>query len=368
MAKAKADSKFHKLRRRKRWEAAVNLLEATTEERKRFDHRAKYAQLIGIYVGEDDKFKSEGSTHIADNILVAMQPDQGGRKLLFLDAIEGKILGFIELETQSSISNNKMQQKDIKNAKVANDDAKTVPVAVPVTSALRGMLVSDGCRGKGYARLFLAIWLKLCLRADVTPATTRINKPLLALTLVRLGFTPLRGHHLATISYENHLRGSVREKVNGKGGKKQRNKKLKEKHRPLAVEVSVGKEGKVLLYSPLSTERLRNGFSETEVRSQRLMVTKEPSEPRGRIAHLRVRYAPPPLMVNVHTSNSNQNLDETQQNDDKSLENLSQIVHSPLTKGIGGRLRFSASQAYVDDMHVSALEREEALRLLTGLL
>ena len=38
---------------------------------------------------------------------------------------------------------------------------------------------------------------------QVSPATTRINKPLLALTLVRLGFTPQRGRRLAAITNPN---------------------------------------------------------------------------------------------------------------------------------------------------------------------
>ena len=96
------------------------------------------------------------------------------------------------------------------------------------------------------ARIFLSIWLGLCSRAgvrgppprtstrvctvwrtacpphgaphgtrhgardgarhgapQVSPATTRINKPLLALTLVRLGFTPQRGRRLAAITNAN---------------------------------------------------------------------------------------------------------------------------------------------------------------------
>jgi len=360
-------------RREKRWKAAVDLLESSIEERRRFDHRAKYARLIGIYVEEDCEKRTR--TRNAE-ILVAMQPDQGGRKLLFLDAVKGQLLGFIELETQSAISNNKIQQTEM------DGDIEANSISVPVTSALRGMLVADDCRGKGYARLFLAIWLRLCHRTNVTPATTRINKPLLALTLIRLGFTPLRGHHLATISYENHLRGGVRESVktkeneknhnnnNKKGSrKKQRQKKLKEKHRPLAVEVSVGSEGRVLLYSPLSTERLRNGFSATEVRSQRLVVIEEPSEPRGRIAHLRVRYAPPLQMVaSSSTTGNHSDRDNEAQVQRSIVDTSSQIVHSPLVEGIGGRLRLTASQGPFDGTHPSALEREETLRQLTGRL
>lgn len=351
---------IHTQRREQRWEAAVTTLDDSAEKRRRFDRRAHLARLICIYVGEETEISGELLGSKAE-ILVAMQPDQGGRKLLFLNAIDGISLGFIELETQSAISKSKIRQAHFSSPN-CNDDA------IPVTSALRGMLVADECRGKGYARLFLAIWLRLCLRAGVTPATTRINKPLLALTLVRLGFTPLRGYHLAVISNEDHLRGSVREAGNNGGttrsSKPRRRKKLKEKHRPLAVEVSLGTEGRVLLYSPVSTERLRNGFSATEVRSQRLVVATEPSVPRGRVAHLRVRYAPPPQMVRLGDP-----FDETQAyvcGDEQLLENTSQIVHAPLAEGVGGRLRLSASQGPAGGTCPSAEERKEALRLLTG--
>ena len=41
-------------RRENRWNSAVATLEKTTKERARFDHRAKKAFLIGIYVGGGD--------------------------------------------------------------------------------------------------------------------------------------------------------------------------------------------------------------------------------------------------------------------------------------------------------------------------
>lgn len=197
-------------RRRLRWEAAAATLEATTEARSRFDHRARLASLIGIYMDEDGS-KVE--------LLVAMQPDKGGRKLLFLDAVAGDTMGVIELETQWS------PHEDHAN-----------PAGTPGggggggSSALRGMLVDERYRGQGHARLFLAIWLRLCLRGGVPTATTRINKPLLALTLVRLGFTPQRGQRLAALTNEQHLRGA-----HGTGGAKGRRPKARQ--RPLAVEV-----------------------------------------------------------------------------------------------------------------------------------
>ena len=194
-------------RRQQRWDEATAMLEGSVTERRKQDHRAHLARLVGVYVGDEPHAKAE--------LLIAMQPDQGGRKILFLDPADGQTLGFIELETLSAHSK-----------KVAAAAANSTGVA---TSVLRGMLVTEGCRGKGYARLFLAIWLGLCSRAGVPAATSRINKPLLALTLVRLGFAPLRGRD------KPGLRGKP-------GGSRKANQQ------PLAVEVCVGSGGSVLLY------------------------------------------------------------------------------------------------------------------------
>ena len=74
---------LHTSRRQQRWDAAAATLQATTEARRRFDHRAHLAQLVGIYLGEETP----------GGVLVAVQPDQGGRKLLFLDMLEGDLSG-----------------------------------------------------------------------------------------------------------------------------------------------------------------------------------------------------------------------------------------------------------------------------------
>ena len=147
------------LRRQQRWDAAVTTLEATTNARRRFDHRAHLARLVGLYVST----QTPGAAGSEAELLVAMQPDQGGRKLLFLHPVHGRTLGFLELETPTAVSG-------------------TAATGTAI-SALRGMLVDESCRGKGYARLFLAIWLSLCSAAGVTPATARINK----VTRMRLG-------------------------------------------------------------------------------------------------------------------------------------------------------------------------------------
>ncbi|GFH55678.1 hypothetical protein CTEN210_12154 [Chaetoceros tenuissimus] len=369
------------LRRKQRWKSAVSTLENSIQERSRFDHRAKFARLIGIYVGDENTrtdSSRKNSIHVQEhekkkdgtNILVAIQPDQGGRKLLFLDSENGRSLGYIELETQSAISQSKIleqqTQPDNKPNNTENDMMKT--------SALRGMLVANECRGKGYARLFLAIWLRLCVRGGVTPATTRINKPLLALTLVRLGFTPLRGHHLAQLSNINHLQGGIRTNENtnpSQNDGKRKRKKLKERQRPLVVEVSIGNEGKsVILYSPLSTERLRNGFSAQEIISQRLVVATEASTPRGRIVHLRVRYAPPRHMINHTATSSNDSagsslLDNTKSNDTYQSQSK-KMIHLPLAECVRDCLRLTATQGPTTRGTPSTEEQAEAMHVLIG--
>jgi hypothetical protein len=308
------------LRRQSRWDAAAATVVATIESRRRYDHRAHMARLMGVYVSDDSVPKSE--------LLLVMQPDQGGRKLLFLDPDGGATLGFIELETLDGAQTKTPHAHD----------------AEPTTSVLRGMLVAEGSRGKGYARLFLAMWLGLCTRAGVTPATSRINKPLLALTLVRLGFTPLRGRH--------------KPGLRGKPGKSR-----KPRQRPLAVEVSVGEAGEVLLYCPLPTEaaRLHAGFSATELRSQRLHIAAEPPLPRGRVAHIRVRYAPPRQAAATHLG-----CHQKVKHEEEQPSTSTQMVHAPLAEAaIGGRLRLFATQGPANSVQTSA-ERAEVLRLLTG--
>ena len=321
-----ASSAAIKERRQQRWDAAAATLEGSVTERRRQDHRAHLAKLVGVYVAKED-IPGIGSKA---EVLVAMQPDQGGRKMIFLDPVSGQILGFIELETLSSATGSKVAH--------ASESA-------PASSVLRGMLVTSGSRGKGYARLFLSMWLGLCARAGVTPGTSRINKPLLALTLVRLGFVPLRGRD--------------KPGLRGKPGKSR-----KAHQQPLAVEVSVGSKGDVLLYcstAPL-LKRLIAGFSARELSSQRLIVSSDPPSPRGRVAHIRVRYAPPSQQWQRPAAAV------TASSSDTIARHHGQMVHAPLAEAtIGGRMRISAVQGPVSGPQTAAT-KAEMLRLLTGRL
>ena len=229
------------LRRQNRWSAATGMLKATVAQRRRRDHRAELAKLLGLYL--DSSVTQPRETEL----VVAAQPDRGGTKLIFLNPT-GVQLGHILLESP-----------DVSR------------------SRLRGMCVEEGSRGKGYSRLFIAIWLRLCKHTGVVPATSRINKPLLALTLVRSGFTPTHSEE------ECEVMGASPATP------------IPDCSRALSVEVSSGGgEGNhVHLYSE-DNGRLASGFSATELRTQRLVITANPSEPRGRRVDIRTQYRAPP--------------------------------------------------------------------------
>ena len=128
-----------------RWDAATALLASTVPARRTRDHRAKHAVVIGA----------------VDDLITAVQPDRGGRKLVFL-ASDGALVGELGLSTHE-----------------------------PETSLLRGARVDANARGRGRAATMLNFWLRLCRLGDVAPTTSRINKPLLALALTSAGFVPL---------------------------------------------------------------------------------------------------------------------------------------------------------------------------------
>ena len=189
------------------WNAASMLLASTTAARRVRDHRAKHAVVIGA----------------VDDLIVAVQPDQGGRKLIFLEA-DGAVVGELGLSAHQ-----------------------------PETSSLRGARVDAPARGRGRAGTMLAFWLRLCCVGAVTPTTSRINKPLLALALTRAGFLPVADDDVCVCDVASGSDSSV------------------------SVNIVEG------AYS----------FSETELKSQRLVVTAAPLVD-GRRVTLHANYAPPP--------------------------------------------------------------------------
>lgn len=218
-------------RRQERWNSAMDMLETTADIRQRFDHRAHKARLVGLYI----------SNNVTNNFIIAVQPDRSlGRKFIFLNLHDGTLVGEMLVESSN-----------------------TSGLCIPATSALRGMFINEASRGNGYSKIFIAIWMRLCLEAGVIPSTNRINKPLLALALQGLGFSPI---HNTTHHNKPNKRCS------------------------LVVEVNMQSDGYVSLYSESFQEQLAAGFSATEMNSQRLVIAKESPQTRGKIVHIRTQF------------------------------------------------------------------------------
>lgn len=124
------------------------------------------------------------------------------------------------------------------------------------TSTLLGVYVDPQQRKKGYSKVFLALWFYLCRQASIQPKTGIINKPLLALVL-QYTFCcipqPGQGVH---------------------------------------AELSVGKEGAVVLYSSQAKD-LAGAFSPKDVKRERLEFIQYPAEPRGRQVRIGAAFSPP---------------------------------------------------------------------------
>ena len=125
------------------------------------------------------------------------------------------------------------------------------------TSTLLGVYVDPERRKHGYSKVFLALWLKLCLDAKIKPQTGIINKPLLALVL-------------------QHTFGCIPQEGAG-----------------VDAEISAGKEdGTIVLYSA-AAKNLEGAFSPKDCKREGLEIIKSPTEPRGRKVKIGCSFAPP---------------------------------------------------------------------------
>ena len=60
--------------------------------------------------------------------------------------------------------------------------------------ALRGMHIAPEHRRKGLSRLFLACWLMICFKLNLSPATNKMDKPLISLALQELEFVAVNAN------------------------------------------------------------------------------------------------------------------------------------------------------------------------------
>lgn len=127
------------------------------------------------------------------------------------------------------------------------------------SSTLLGVFVDPKQRKSGLSKVFLALWMQLCLHAKLDPGTGIIHKPLLALVLQHsFQYTP-------------------------------------QSNKGVEAEVSPGKgedEGKIQLYSQ-SSKSLEGAFSPRDVKREGLVFATKSATPRGRLVRIGTIFSAP---------------------------------------------------------------------------
>lgn len=117
-------------------------------------------------------------------IIIGIQPHRNphcnGLSIVFYD------------DTASCIKLGRMLLKNIlsKGQPVDNVNESNKPI---YHSSLVGMEVNKAQRGKGLSKVFIAIWLHICLRTNTYPRAAIMNKPLISRVLMDFDFVPQIG-------------------------------------------------------------------------------------------------------------------------------------------------------------------------------
>ena len=126
-------------------------------------------------------------------------------------------------------------------------------------SSLLGVFLEPSQRQRGLSKVFLALWLQLCLDAKVTPITGIMNKPLLCLSLQHtFGYVPATNNQ--GVSVEISPSGSA--------------------------------DGKIVMYSAVK-KSVGGAFSPADKEREGLVFVTEAPEPRGRTVHIKSCLSPP---------------------------------------------------------------------------
>lgn len=123
-------------------------------------------------------------------------------------------------------------------------------------SSLLGLYVKPELRDKGLSKIFLAVWMHLCLQANIQPVTGIMNKPLIALVL-------------------QHKFGYIPANSNG-----------------VDAEISAGKNGAVVLYSRKGTKQLIGAYSPSDLKTGKIVISDE-APTNGRLVRVRAALKPP---------------------------------------------------------------------------
>ena len=133
----------------------------------------------------------------------------------------------------------------------------------PTESSLLGVFLDPSQRQRGLSKIFLALWMQLCLDAGISPVTGVMNKPLLCLNLQHtFGYTPAP------------------------------------RNQGVSVEISASgdADGQIIMYSPTG-KTIEGAFSPADKLREGLVFVSIAPEPRGRTVHIKSCLLPPPDLI-----------------------------------------------------------------------
>lgn len=193
------------------------------------------------------------------SIIIGIQPHRNpvsnGLSIVFYDETSRDKLGRMLLRNTSSLQPHNKDQ-----------DQSSEPLRY---SSLVGMEVNKTKRGEGLSKVFVAIWLCMCLETNTYPRAAVMNKPLIAHVLMGFNFVPQAG-------------GSCVELI-----------RLKKNDNNVIEKTS---NPKFALYSP-SAKSLQGLFSQRVLRKQGIAILDCPPSPesrkRGTDIYLKTRFEHP---------------------------------------------------------------------------
>lgn len=129
----------------------------------------------------------------------------------------------------------------------------------PTESSLLGVFLDPNQRQRGLSKIFLALWLQLCLDAKISPITGIMNKPLLCLSLQHtFGYTPAPNNQGVSVE----------------------------------ISASGSHDGKIVMYSAVK-KSVGGAFSPADKEREGLIFVTDAPEPRGRVVHIKSCLLPP---------------------------------------------------------------------------
>jgi len=162
--------------------------------------------------------------------IIALRPNrnpaQNGMKLILLDPVGDNST---ECPNDSAVKNKDSQTRKVGYLLMQNTfDAST----------LLGVFVDPSYRKNGLSKIFLALWMQLCLEAGLLPLTGVMNKPLICLTLQH------------TFQYNPMP------------------------NRGVSVQLSRGSNGEIVIYSP-TKKSIAGAFSPSEIKREGLVFASK---------------------------------------------------------------------------------------------